>query len=106
MTVSAGAGEDLLMGEELQVVLARLEGRVESLAQVIEVRLRTQERDVEVHRIDGDREHRELRRDLESTVQMVRELQEFRSKLIGLAAGLSLASGTVSGLLVALLTSS
>lgn len=92
------------MGEELQVVLARLEGRVESLAQVIEVRLRTQERDVEMHRIDGERGHRELRRDLESTAQMVRELQEFRSKLIGLAAGLSLASGTVSGLLVALLT--
>lgn len=92
------------MGEEIQVILARLEGRVESLTAVVELRMRTQERDVETWRLAGDQVHRELRSDIEQVKGTVVALQEFKSKVIGFAIGLSLVSGTVSGVMVALLT--
>ena len=92
------------MGEEMQVVLARLEGKVESLTQVVEIRLRAQERDCEQWRTGGEREHTQMKRNVEQTAQSVRELQEFKSKTIGIGIGLSLASGTVSGLMVLLVS--
>jgi hypothetical protein len=100
------AGEDLLMGEAIEVVLARLEGQIKALTDVVEVRLRTQERDVEAYKVSGEREHHQLKQRIEETAGIVRELQEFKSKIYGIGIGLSLASGTISGLLVVLLTGS
>jgi len=91
------------MGEDAQVVLARLEGRVEALTEVVEVRLRTQERDIESYRLAGDNEHRKLQSDIREVTEALRDIQEFRSKLYGISVGLALASGTISGLLVAVL---
>lgn len=92
------------MGEDAQVVLARLEGRVEALTEVVEVRLRTQERDVESYRLAGDNEHRKLQSDIREVTDALRDIEAFRSKLYGIGVGLTLASGTISGLLVAVLT--
>ena len=92
------------MGDSTEVVLARLEGQISTLTEIVEVRLRTQERDVEAYKLAGDREHHNLKRDIEQQSEMVRDLQEFKSKIYGVGVGLSLASGTISGLLVVLLT--
>lgn len=93
-------GEDLLMGEDANVVLARLEGRVEVLTEVVEVRLRTMDRDVEQWRSAGVQERNQLSTKIERVVTTVDELQEFKSKAIGIGIGLMAGSGIISGFIV------
>ena len=92
------------MGEDVNVTLAQLSGQITALTQVVELRMRTQERDLEGHRNDAVSVHRTLAEQLESNRIAIQELQQFKQKMAGVAIGLSLASGTVSGLLVALFT--
>ena len=92
------------MGEDVQVVLARLEGRIEGLTEIVTLRLQTQERDLESHRVSRDEEGRKLRQHIAEVAATVTDLQNFKSKVVGVAVGLSLASGIVSGLMVTLLT--
>lgn len=98
------AAEAVLMGEDVQVVLARLDGRMEALTQIVQLRMQTQERDLEAVKLMHSSDHKFVLKQLEDTNATVSELKDFKSRLIGMAVGLSLASGTISGLMVTLLT--
>jgi len=92
------------MGEAVEVLLAKLDGRIEGLTQVVELRMQTQERDLESWRASGHVEHQRLAAQVKETAEAVNQLQEFRSKVVGFGLGISVIAGTVSGLLVSLLT--
>jgi len=103
--------EELLMGEDISVALERIDVRVETLTQVVELRTQTQERDLEQWRLNGLDEHRKLKTcvddvadQVEQVTETVNRLQQFKSKIIGVGIGLSLIAGTVSAVLVTFIT--
>lgn len=106
-------GEGMTVGEErIEVSLARLEGRMEQVATLLEQRQQRLEKDVyaasskatKAHeRIDSevDALRAELRKDVEAIRDGVAELHRWRERMIGMAVGVSVGSGVLSGGVVA-----
>ena len=122
----AGDGDEVVQGERVEVSLARLEGKLEQVATLLEQRAQRLERDAHEASSKATRAHERidvevdgLRRDLTGELDKVRlelradvrivkdgveELTRWRERMVGMAVGVSVGSGVLSGGLVAAIT--
>lgn len=102
--------------EPMEVLFARLEGKVDTLTQTVELRLGqiAAETTTAHHKAkaahqrldeEGQALRDEFRREIRELHEVVQNMQRWQSKMIGVGVGIGAASGVISGLVVLLLSS-
>ena len=101
----------------LEVMFARLEGKLDALTQTVELRITQNGQKAQVaaekakaahQRLDeeGAALRQEFSRDINQIHEIVNEMQRWQSRMIGIGIGIGAMSGVVSALVVLLLSGS
>lgn len=101
--------------ESTDVALARLEGRLTTITELLDVRLgqvsleagdATRTARAAHSRMDSEMGEirRDVRDDLDEVKSTVADLMQWRERVIGISVGIGIGSGVISGLIVTLIT--